>query len=402
MTRFAGVALTWGLLSVVLGASACGGEEAPAGPVPTPAPAAPAAPSARVRAEAVRAALPAPSTADAFTFEADVLQSDLLFGHARYALAPEGTGDAARWIASEHNEVTGEAGVSIQDTRAVLARDLRFDRYERTETRGVAASRKTDVTWTQGGRLQVTTRSGTDEAASDARDGDRAALATFAGLLLLLRRLPAEPATYELPIFAATTAATALVTLENVGPARLDVAGRSFDTSLARTTVSGVKFEFHRGRLDGRPMAIVMPEREVTIVEHGLVDAVAPSPIDPATPATSSAEVAARFVLGFLLRDAAVVAGAIDAPSVRKGLAAQGYAGDDAGVAARLLDGLSADGVPARKQAELSARAAVVRGSSAPVGSDVEVRLGRPVQGLVLSTRSIGAVWYVVGVGAAR
>lgn len=258
------------------------------------------------------------------------------------------------------------------------------------------------MTWTPAGRLQVTTRSGGDEAASEARDGDRGALATFAGLLLLLRRLPAEPALYELPIFAAATTSTVYATVENVGPARLDVAGRSFDTNLARATISGVRFEFHRGRLDGHPIAICMPEKDVAIVERGLVEAVPPTPIDPTTPATTSAEVAARFVLGFLLRDPGLLAGAVDAPSVRKGLALQGYTGDDAGVAARLLQGLSGEGAPVRRKAEISARSAVVRGSSSAVGADVEWRLGRPVEGLVLTTRAFGTAWFVVGVGATR
>ena len=395
-----GLGLGLTLLLASCGAAADDAPTAPAVPAPAAAPAPAAVTDAKQRAERARAALLEPAAADEFTFEADVLQADLLFGHARYAWKAVGTGAAARWEAGERSEIAAEAGSVTQDTKAVLERDLRFVTYERTEAKGMAPAKATSVVWISPGHLQITTRSGTDEASATSRDGDPAALATVASLLILLGRLPAEPATYELPIFAASTGATQPAVLEIVGPARLEVASASFDTTLARANIAGVAFEFHLGRVDRRPLAIRMPDRDVTILQKGLVEARAPAPIDVSTPAATGAEAAARFVFGFLTRDAAVIGRSIDAASVRKGLAKDGYEGDEAGVPARLLQGLSGDGAPAKRQAELSARSAVARATSTTAGDVVEWTLGRPVAGLVLATKSINGAWLVVGVDA--
>jgi hypothetical protein len=207
--RLAAVGVVWA--GLVAGSAV--GEDAP--------------PSPARRAADVRAGFATSEPGTGFTFEATIL----VVGEHR----PRGTATfAARrapghaqshWEVTETAEISTpapeglpadlpEATVRRQTTEAVLGDDLRLATYARRVAQGGRVLESTAVSWDDAGLLKVVQMDGRGGETSASVAADRAATATLTGLILFLQRCPAEPASYEVPVFVHEAGAVRPVRIE--------------------------------------------------------------------------------------------------------------------------------------------------------------------------------------------
>ncbi|MCC7137953.1 MAG: hypothetical protein IT460_05935 [Planctomycetes bacterium] len=382
--------------------------DAPPAPAPAPAPAPQPAPvpeaTATARAAAVRAALARPSAADAYKFEADIWLDASRFGTAVYELVPGGTEAAPRWEAHERATVEGGPSAQVHDTTATLDRELRLVRYDRTIRVGGTTAKTTRAEWTETRELRVVRTENGGPETSTTLDADPDATATVAGLLLFLRRCPAEPAVYELPLFAHESGAVEVGRVEVRGRGVFRFRDVALDAFVANVTVSGFDLEVYLSPAERAPLAVRQPRREVTFVAKALAPSEDVEAIDTARPAASAREAVARVALGRVSGDLALVEAVVHWPTyAAEERARTGADVDEARLRASVLELLrvAAHGTP-RPKADALVRVATERAVETKDGDDVVVRLGYPCDDVVCRAREVDGAWRVVGFGASR
>jgi hypothetical protein len=252
------------------------------------------------------------------------------------------------------------------------------------------------VTWTAGDRLHVVRTDAGRHETTTAEVADRGATATLVGLVLFLRRVPAEAAAYDVPIFVHAVGAVRVVRVEAEAPP----AGGATPALVASAVMEGMTVRVELAGRERRPWRIVQAKGPGTVVFSERSPGAAPpaEPVDAGTPATTPREPGVRFLVGVMTGDEALVASVFHWPSLLAAEKAKsGFSGDEAALRKEVLERLTAtyQSVP-RAEAERKARAAAAAGAEEADGEQVRVRFGEPLARLSYVAKSIGGAWYVV------